>query len=130
MDLDNTTWYKDEWTNLFPECPGFDIPAWRWLLEFRIKKNASAQVPPEYYDGHVLVVLHTPAYALEGYGPTDPPAGCRTCSTRQYPSTCLGSPSISRRRGGFPTTSNTCGLPKSISSCHDTTWSGHSTSTG
>ena len=71
VDLDGTTWYKDEWNYLFPDCPGVNIVI-DWLRDVRIKQNASAQVPSEYYNSSFstwvgIWRIQSPAYALEGY---------------------------------------------------------------
>jgi hypothetical protein len=72
VDLDGTTWYRDEWKYLFPDCPDINIVI-DWLRDRRIKQNASAQVPPEYYNSSFSVGgIQSPAYALEGYESSDP----------------------------------------------------------
>jgi hypothetical protein len=72
IDLDGTTWYKDEWKYLVQDCFGINI-AWDWLRDRRIKQNASAQVPPEYYNSSFSVGgIQSPAFALEGYESSDP----------------------------------------------------------
>ena len=72
VDLDGTTWYRDEWKYLFPDCPDINIVI-DWLRDRRIKQNASAQIPPEYYNSSFSVGgIQSPAYALEGYESSDP----------------------------------------------------------
>jgi RHS repeat-associated protein len=71
IDLDRNVWYRDEWKYLFPDCPGINIVITA-LRDRRIKQNASAQVPPEYYNSNYSVGgIKSPAYALEGYESTD-----------------------------------------------------------